>query len=75
MAMTILFANGYSDVTSLQGGFGGWALAGYPTVGGVPTLTSNYNRMLGSMVGYSNTVKAEDLLVELGRRHTRVACR
>ena len=64
MAMTILFANGYSDVTSLQGGFGGWASAGYPTVGGVPTLTSNYNRMLGSMVGY-NTVKAEDLLVEL----------
>ena len=64
MAMTILFANGYTDVTSLQGGFGGWASAGYPTVGGVPTLTSNYNRMLGSMAGY-NTVKAEDLLVEL----------
>ena len=64
MAMTILFANGYSDVTSLQGGFGGWASAGYPTVGGVPTLTSNYNRMLGSMVGY-NAVKPEDLLVEL----------
>lgn len=64
MAMTILFANGYSDVTSLQGGYGAWASAGYPTVGGVPTLTSNYNRMLGSMVGY-NAVKPEDLLVEL----------
>ena len=58
------FANGYSDVTSLQGGFGGWASAGYPTVGGVPTLTSNYNRMLGNMVAY-NTIKAEDLLVEM----------
>ena len=64
MAMTILFANGYEDVTSLQGGFGGWASAGYPTVGGVPTLTSNYNRMLGTMVAY-NTIKADDLLVEL----------
>jgi rhodanese-related sulfurtransferase len=64
MAMTMLFANGYQDVTSLQGGFGAWASAGYATVGGVPTLTSNYNRMLGSLVAY-NTIKADDLLVEL----------
>jgi rhodanese-related sulfurtransferase len=64
MAMTILFANGYSDVTSLQGGYGAWASAGYPTVGGVPTLTANYNRMLGNMVAY-NTVKAEDLVAEM----------
>jgi rhodanese-related sulfurtransferase len=63
MAMTMLFAYGYQDVTSLQGGFGAWASAGYPTVGGVPTLTSNYNRMLGDMVSY-NTIKAEDLLAE-----------
>jgi rhodanese-related sulfurtransferase len=64
MAMTMLFANGYQDVTSLQGGFGAWASAGYATVGGVPTLTTNYNRMLGSMVSY-NTIKADGLLVEL----------
>ena len=64
MAMTILFANGYQDVTSLQGGFGAWASAGYATVGGVPTLTANYNRMLGNMVKY-NTIQAEDLLAEM----------
>ena len=64
MAMTILFANGYTDVTSLQGGFGGWKEAGYATVGGIPTLADNYKTMLANMVGY-NTVKAEDLLIEL----------
>jgi len=64
MAMTMLFAYGYNDVTSLQGGFGGWREAGYATVGGVPTLADNYKVMLASMVGY-NTVKADGLLVEL----------
>ena len=32
IAMTILWANGYSDVHSLKGGFSGWAEAGYPVV-------------------------------------------
>ena len=64
MAMTMLFAYGYTDVTSLQGGFAAWKDAGYATVGGVPTLMDNYSAMLASMPGY-NTVKAEDLLVEL----------
>ena len=64
MAMTMLFAYGYNDVTSLQGGFGGWKEAGYATVGGVPTLADNYKVMLASMAGY-NTVKADALLVEL----------
>ncbi len=64
MAMTILFAYGYDDVTSLSGGYGGWANAGYATVGGVPTLAQNYNTMLNNMVGY-NTAKADALLVEL----------
>ena len=64
MAMTMLFANGYTDVTSLQGGFGAWKDAGYATVGGEPTLADNYSTMLAEMSGY-NTVKAEDLLVEL----------
>jgi len=64
MAMTILFAYGYTEVTSLSGGFGGWVTAGYPMVGGAPTLVSNYTAMLSTMAGY-NTVKAEDLLVEM----------
>jgi rhodanese-related sulfurtransferase len=64
MAMTILLSNGYTSVTSLSGGFGGWKEAGYATVGGQPTLVDGYNTMLASMTGY-NTVKADDLLVEL----------
>lgn len=32
MAMTILFANDYANVTSLSGGFSGWKEAGYPVV-------------------------------------------
>jgi len=32
IAMTILWANGYSDVHSLRGGFREWAEAGYPVV-------------------------------------------
>jgi len=64
MAMTMLFAYGYTDVTSLQGGFAAWKEAGYATVGGQPTLVDGYNAMLASMTGY-NTIKADDLLVEL----------
>jgi len=64
MAMTILLSNGYTNVTSLSGGFGGWKEAGYATVGGVPTLVDNYKTMLGNMTAY-NTVKADGLLVEL----------
>ena len=30
MAMTILLTNGYTNVTSLKGGFGGWVSAGLP---------------------------------------------
>ncbi len=64
MAMTMLFANGFTDVTSLNGGFAGWKEAGYATVGGIPTLADNYKVMLASMASY-NTVKPEDLMVEL----------
>ena len=64
MAMTILLTEGYSNVTSLKGGFGGWKEAGFATVGGVPTLADNYKTMLANMTGY-NTVKADALLVEL----------
>ena len=64
MAMTILLSNGYTNVTSLSGGFGGWKEAGYATVGGVPTLVDNYKTMLANMTAY-NTVKADGLLIEL----------
>ena len=30
MAMTMLWSNGYSNVSSLKGGFKGWAEAEYP---------------------------------------------
>jgi len=64
MAMTILYTYGYDDVVSLKGGYGEWANAGYPTVGGIPTLPGNYIKMLSTMTGY-NTIKAEDLMVEM----------
>jgi len=64
MAMTILLGNGYTNVTSLSGGFGGWKGAGYATVGGIPTLKDTYGTMLNNMVAY-NTIKTDALLVEL----------
>ena len=64
MAMTMLLANGYADVTSLKGGFGPWKEAGFATLGGVATLKDNYSTMLANMEGY-NTVKPDALLVEM----------
>lgn len=64
MAMTMLFDYGYTDVTSLQGGFSAWKDAGYATLGGEPTLADTYGAMLADMVGY-NAIKADALLVEL----------
>jgi len=65
MAMTILFAYGYSDVTSLTGGFGGWAEAGYPVAGAAGALDFNYSTMLETMVGYNAIGSADVLLTEL----------
>jgi rhodanese-related sulfurtransferase len=62
MAMTILFAYGYEDVTSLSGGFGGWVDAGYLVTGGSAALDSAYSTMLANMAGY-NTVKSADVLL------------
>jgi rhodanese-related sulfurtransferase len=62
MAMTIMFAYGYADVTSLSGGFGGWAEAGFPVSGGIAALDAAYGVMLENMVGY-NTVKSADVLL------------
>lgn len=64
MAMTILLANGYENVSSLKGGYGAWASEGYPTVGGTPTLTQNYSTMLSTMEGY-NTIKSDGLMTEM----------
>ncbi|HSG43951.1 MAG TPA: rhodanese-like domain-containing protein [Anaerolineales bacterium] len=64
MAMTILLSNGYTNVTSLSGGFGGWNDAGYATVGGIPTLKDTFGAMLANMKGY-NTIKTDGLLVEM----------
>ncbi|MEW5828237.1 MAG: rhodanese-like domain-containing protein [Chloroflexota bacterium] len=64
MAMTVLFANGYADVTSMTGGFAAWKDAGLATVGGQPTLKDTFSAMLAGMTGY-NAVKADELLVEL----------
>jgi rhodanese-related sulfurtransferase len=68
MALTILAANGYTDVTSLQGGFGGWVEAGYPVVAGTGSqetaegfdLASAYTTMLDTMEAY-NTIDADGL--------------
>jgi rhodanese-related sulfurtransferase len=62
MAMTIMFAYGYADVTSLSGGFGGWATAGFSVTGGNAALDTNYGTMLETMVGY-NTIKTADILL------------
>ena len=64
MAMTMMLANGYENVNSLKGGFGGWVGAGFPKVGGVPTLAENYSTMLADMTGY-NTIKADALMAEM----------
>jgi len=67
MAMTMLWTYGYPDVTSLKGGFGGWAAEGYPTKeaeveaaaegeGDVESkLDAAYETMLASMEAYNTT--------------------
>jgi len=65
MAMTIMFAYGYVDVTSLSGGFGGWAGAGFPVTGGSAALDTNYGAMLETMVGYNGIKESDILLVEM----------
>jgi len=65
MAMTIMFAYGYMDVTSLSGGFGGWAEAGFPVAGGTGALDANYSGMLETMVGYNKIKTADILLAEM----------
>jgi rhodanese-related sulfurtransferase len=60
IAMAILWANGYTDVHSLKGGFGGWQEAGYPVAGGAADLDTAFATFLGGMEAY-NTVGLDDL--------------
>jgi rhodanese-related sulfurtransferase len=64
IAMAILWTYGYTDVTSLKDGFGGWVDAGYPVLGGEADLDTGYTTFLDNMVSY-NTIKMDDLAVEL----------
>jgi rhodanese-related sulfurtransferase len=49
IAMTILRAYGYTNVTSLKGGFGGWVGAGMSVEGAPITVSSNYSDYFGAM--------------------------
>ena len=64
MAMTILWAYGYTDIHSLKGGFGAWLEAGYPKIGGAPDLDAAYTAFLGGMVKY-NTIGSSALNEQL----------
>jgi len=59
MAMTMLWAYGYPDVTSLKGGFGGWKEAGFPTEGGEVDIETKldeaFANMLANMEAYNTT--------------------
>jgi len=58
MAMTIMSTYGYEDVTSLKGGFGGWAEAGFPVAGGETALDAAYSEFLANMIKY-NTISLD----------------
>ena len=65
MAMAIMWLHGYTNVSSLKGGFGGWAEAEYPVAEyAAPDLATAYAAMLATVPPYKNT-KAEDLLLEM----------
>ncbi len=64
IAMAILWSYGYTDVRSLKGGYGGWAEAGYPTVGAPEPegadLDAAFATFLAGMQAY-NTIGVDDL--------------
>ena len=65
MAMAILWTYGYTNVSSLKGGFGGWVDGGYAVADYVaPDLATPYADMLANMAGY-DTIKVDGLLEEL----------
>jgi rhodanese-related sulfurtransferase len=64
MALTILGANGYENVSSLNGGFGGWVAAGYPVAGAKAAFAANFQTMLETMEAY-NTINADGLMEQI----------
>jgi len=64
MALAILGANGYENVSSLKGGFGGWVAAGYPVAGAMANFAANYQVMLETMEAY-NTINADGLMEQI----------
>jgi len=64
MALAILGSYGYTNVSSLKGGFGGWAAAEYPVAAYASKLDAAVQNMLSNMVGY-NTIKADALLTAM----------
>ena len=67
IAMTILWTYGYTNVTSLKDGFGGWVDAGYGVIGGMVDLDGAFGAYLDGMEKYQtiglddlNTMLAED---------------
>ena len=53
MAMAILWSYGYTNVSSLKGGFGGWADGGYAVAEYVGAdLDGAYGKMIADMAGY-----------------------
>lgn len=52
MAMTMMYAYGYTNVRSLKGGFAGWEADGYPVLGGAPDLDAAFGDFLADMEAY-----------------------
>lgn len=72
IAMTMLWAYGYTDVRSMKGGYGAWLGAGLATVGGeppAPDLDGAFTTFLTGMEKY-NTMGIEELNVMIVEGNT-----
>lgn len=72
IAMTMLWAYGYTDVRSMKGGYGSWLGAGFATVGGeppAPDLDAAFSQFLAGMVKY-DTIGIDDLNVMIAEGST-----
>ncbi len=72
IAMTMLWAYGYTDVRSMKGGYGAWLGAGFATIGGeppAPDLDGAFTTFLAGMEAY-NTIGLEALNVMIVEGNT-----
>ncbi len=72
LAMTMLWAYGYTDVRSMKGGYGAWLGAGFATIGGeppAPDLDGAFTTFLAGMEAY-NTIGLEALNVMIVEGNT-----